>query len=188
METFRALAPEQGLKITPLFTAPVSDESARIARVENAVQGMRNDFDTIMPTMVRMASMEKDMRGLIDKLHVLTGEAPPEETLVQDNPNEAEGEPMPLTQELIDPLARQSADETDWSMLDDVVAGDLATAPAVTKTVTTTTTKTTVKTPDAGEIDDVVDAAFIPRPFPARRKSKRSALPTTPIQRASFWT
>jgi hypothetical protein len=160
METFRALAPEQGLKITPLFTAPVSDEAARIARVENAVQGMRNDFDTIMPTMVRMASMEKDMRGLIGKLQVLTGEVPPEQSLVKDNPNEAEGEPMPLTQDLVDPLARNSADDIDWTLVDDVGAVAPAATPAVvTKTVTTTVQKTTVTTPDTPDIDDVVNSA-----------------------------
>lgn len=158
METFRALAPEQGLKVTPLFNAPVTDESARIARVENAVQGMKNDFDTIMPTMVRMASMEKDMRGLIDKLHVLTGEVPPEQTLVTDNPNEAEGEPMSLTQDLVDPLARKSADDIDWTMVDDVTEPHIE-APAVKKTVTTTTTKTTVTTHGDPEIDDVIDSA-----------------------------
>ncbi|MDB5491224.1 MAG: hypothetical protein JWO78_1073 [Micavibrio sp.] len=156
METFRALAPEQGLKITPLFKDPVTDESARIARVENAVQGMRNDFDTIMPTMVRMASMEKDMRGLIGKLQVMTGEIPPEQNLVQDNPNEAEGEPMPLTQELMNPP--EETEELDWSRLDDVVAEDLATLPGVTKVITTTT-KTTVTTPDAGEMDVAAPAA-----------------------------
>ena len=164
METFRSLAPQQGLKITPLFNAPVSDEGARIARVENAVQGMRNDFDTIMPTMVRMASMEKDMRGLIDKLHVLTGEIPPEQSLVQNNPNEAEGEPMPLTTELVNPPSSDD-EETDWSMMDDVVAEDLAAMPDALKTVTTTT-KTTVTTntaaPDAGEIDNVVESAAHP--------------------------
>lgn len=134
METFRALAPQQGLKITQLFTAPVADESTRIARVENAVQGLRNDFDTIMSTIVRMASMENDMRDLINKLHVITGNTPPERVPVQDNPNEAEGEPMPLTGDLVNPPDR-AATETDWSLMDDVATeapAAAATAPAKT--------------------------------------------------------
>lgn len=147
METFRALAPEQGLKITPLFVSPVSDESARIKRVEDAVQGMHNDFETIMPTMVRMASMEKDMRGLIQKLQTITGEVPPEESPVINNPNQAEGEPMPLTQELVDPLARTSVDEVDWTTIDDIAAQQQAAHGAVTVTKTETTTVTTKAEP-----------------------------------------
>jgi len=68
METFRSLAPPEGLKVTPLFAEPVKDPDARVARVEKAVQDLRNDFDTVMPAMVRMVAMENNMRDLIDQM------------------------------------------------------------------------------------------------------------------------
>ncbi len=68
METFRSLAPPEGLKVAPLFAEPVKDPEARVARVEKAVQDLRNDFDTVMPAMVRMVAMENNMRDLIDQM------------------------------------------------------------------------------------------------------------------------
>jgi hypothetical protein len=68
METFRSLAPPEGLKVTPLFAEPVKDPDARMARVEKAVQDLRNDFDTVMPAMVRMVAMENNLRDLIDQM------------------------------------------------------------------------------------------------------------------------
>ncbi len=75
METFRTLAPPDGLKLTPLFSVPLSDDGARIKRLETAVQSLHDDFDTIMPTMVRMAVMEKSMKELIDQMERLQGNA-----------------------------------------------------------------------------------------------------------------
>jgi hypothetical protein len=75
METFRALAPPEGVKPKPLFEEPVKDEAARVARIEKAVQELRNDFDTITPAVVRMVAMENSMRELIDQLKGLNGAA-----------------------------------------------------------------------------------------------------------------
>ena len=72
MDTFRALAPPEGLSFTPLFNEPVKDADARMKRMEGAVQTLRNDFDTVMPTIVRMAAMEKDIKGLVAQLQTLT--------------------------------------------------------------------------------------------------------------------
>lgn len=74
MDTFRALAPPEGLRFTPLFNEPVSDTNARIKRLEDAVQTIRNDIDTLVPTMVRMVAIEKDIKGLVAQLQTLTGE------------------------------------------------------------------------------------------------------------------
>ena len=75
METFRALEPSESAKTTPLFAGKPPDTDARINRLETSVQDLRNDFDTVMPTIVRMAAMEKDMRDLITQLHTLTNPA-----------------------------------------------------------------------------------------------------------------
>jgi hypothetical protein len=72
MDTFRALAPPEGLKFTPLFSEPVKDADARIKRLEDAVQGLRNDFDTVVPSLVRLVSVEKDMKELVGQLQTLT--------------------------------------------------------------------------------------------------------------------
>ncbi len=72
MDTFRALAPPEGLSFTPLFNEPVKDSDARMKRLEDAVQTIRNDFDTVVPTMVRMVAIEKDIKGLVAQLQTLT--------------------------------------------------------------------------------------------------------------------
>lgn len=74
MDTFRALAPPDGLKFTPLFNEPVTDVNARLKRLEDAVQQVRNDVDTLAPTMVRMVSIEKDIKGLVAQLQTITNQ------------------------------------------------------------------------------------------------------------------
>ena len=73
MDTFRTLAPPEGMKFTALFTEPADD---RIGRLENVVQTLRNDFDTVVPTMVRLVAIEKDIKELVQQLQTLA-EAPP---------------------------------------------------------------------------------------------------------------
>lgn len=76
MDTFRALAPPEGMKYTKLFTAPVDDQEARFQRLEAAVQSTRDDFDTVVPSLVRLVAIEKDMKDLIGQLQSLTQEEP----------------------------------------------------------------------------------------------------------------
>ena len=75
MDTFRALAPPEGLRFTPLFSDPVEDANARMKRLEDAVQTIRNDLDTVVPTMVRMVAIEKDIKGLVAQLQTLTDQS-----------------------------------------------------------------------------------------------------------------
>lgn len=72
MDIFRNMAPAEGMKFTPLFAEPLKDDSARIRRLEDSVQKLRNDLDTVVPSMVRMVSIEKDMKGLVTQLQTLT--------------------------------------------------------------------------------------------------------------------
>jgi hypothetical protein len=78
MDTFRALAPPDGLKFTPLFNENISDTNARIKRLEDAVQTIRNDIDTLVPTMVRMVAIEKDIKRLVAQLQTLTDQNQPQ--------------------------------------------------------------------------------------------------------------
>lgn len=71
MDTFRALAPPEGMKFTPLFAVQIRDEDARFMRLEQAVQSLRNDFDTVTPSMVRLVAVEKDIKDLVDQLRTL---------------------------------------------------------------------------------------------------------------------
>ncbi len=76
MDTFRALAPPEGMKFTPLFAVPIKDDAQRFARIEQSVQALRNDFDTVTPTLVRLAAIEKDIRELVTQLRTLNDGAP----------------------------------------------------------------------------------------------------------------
>lgn len=72
MDTFRLLSPPEGLKLTPLFIEPAANDEARFARLEGAVQDLRNDFDTVLPSLVRLVAVEKDMKELIEQLKSLS--------------------------------------------------------------------------------------------------------------------
>jgi len=75
LDTLRALSPPEGLKFTPLFGEP-ADNPARIKRLEGAVQGIRNDLDTVVPAVVHMVVMERDNRVLAVQQQGLPAEAP----------------------------------------------------------------------------------------------------------------
>lgn len=85
MDTFRALAPSEGLKYTTLFPDRSPDTDPRVARLEDAVQILRNDFDTVVPTLVRLAAIEKDMKTLVLQLQSLS-DLPPETAAPQPAP------------------------------------------------------------------------------------------------------
>lgn len=89
MDTFRALAKPQGMRFTTLFAEPIGDTDARLNRVEDAVQSLRNDFDTVVPSMVRLVAIEKDMKELVTQLQSLTGgpaPAPVDEVVQEEIP------------------------------------------------------------------------------------------------------
>lgn len=73
MDTFRALAKPQGMRFTPLFSEPMTDADSRLKRLENAVQSLRNDFDTVVPSLVRLVAIEKDMRDMVSQMQSITG-------------------------------------------------------------------------------------------------------------------
>jgi len=61
---------------TNLFSEKMSSETARLDRLENAVQELRNDFDNMAPAIVRLVAIEGDIQSLVKQLDVLTGKTP----------------------------------------------------------------------------------------------------------------
>ncbi|MBU6475465.1 MAG: hypothetical protein KGQ70_05835 [Alphaproteobacteria bacterium] len=135
MDTLRALAPPDGLKFTPLFSQRLSGTNARIARLESAVQTLRNDVDTMAPTVVRMVAIEGDVKGLVTQLQTLTnqnqsgqtqqgatGAASPQE-LPPALPASAGGEKIP---------EEDVAKGTEPAMADEATAGPAASSSLVT--------------------------------------------------------
>lgn len=75
MDSFRELAQPEGLVFKQLFREPLEGD-ARITRIERAVQNLRNDFDTTVPTLVRLAAIEQDIRDLVQQLESLANQEP----------------------------------------------------------------------------------------------------------------
>lgn len=130
MDTFRTLAPPEGLKFTQLFGDPIDDADERIGRLERAVQGLRNDFDTVVPSMVRLVAIEKDIKQLVSQLQTLTDGTTPPAVPTED----VEQAPLGSTAAIFPPpLPDQSKNNSE------IPSGDVAggtepapTAPAVT--------------------------------------------------------
>jgi len=78
-----ALAPAEGMRLTPLFAEPVKNNKARFERLEEAVQTLRDDLDVFAPAMEdRVEVLEEGMREiagrqqrLAEKTAVLVKEA-----------------------------------------------------------------------------------------------------------------
>lgn len=54
-----------------LFSENIRDSDDRFERVENAVQELRNDFDSMLPSMLRLVAIEKDINNLVGQLETL---------------------------------------------------------------------------------------------------------------------
>ncbi len=72
-ENNNGLQPPRGLNTRRLFEESIRDEDDRFARVENAVQGMRDEFDELSPSIKRLIAVEKDIQELSSQLQVLIG-------------------------------------------------------------------------------------------------------------------
>ena len=138
MDTFRALAPPDGLKFTPLFNENVSDTNARIKRLEDAVQTIRNDVDTLAPTMVRMVAIEKDIKGLVAQLQTLSDQgqqqaAPAEPGFVPTGTPSKLPPPLPKKADSGKPIPGEGVTQgTEPAKADEAKAGPAVTSLLVT--------------------------------------------------------
>jgi len=133
MDTFRALAPPDGLKFTPLFNENISDTNARIKRLEDAVQTIRNDVDTLAPTMVRMVAIEKDIKGLVAQLQTLSDQGAPPAGLAPAGAQSKLPPPLSLNDNGGTPIPGEDvAKGTEPAKADEAKAGPVATSLLVT--------------------------------------------------------
>lgn len=108
------LQPIKGVN-TALFAEKVSNEDARMDRLENAVQELRNDFDNMAPSIVRLVAIEGDIQNLIKQLEVLTNGGTPSEIMpieesALDEPVQVDGSQTPLPE---GPLVSPDAPPSD---------------------------------------------------------------------------
>ena len=129
MDTFRALAPPDGLKFTPLFNENVTDTNARIKRLEDAVQTIRNDVDTLVPTIVREVAIEKDIKGLVAQLQTLTDQGQQGQAAPAGTPSKL---PPPLTDGGTKIPGEDVAKGTEPAKADEAKAGPAAPSSLVT--------------------------------------------------------
>ncbi len=90
--------PPHGVKIEELFAPDIRDPIERVKRVENAVVELRHDFDAVMPSIMRLVSVEQDMQTLISQLDSLVGQPQGEAGLMAlPAPAVSGGDPLPDT-------------------------------------------------------------------------------------------
>ena len=71
-----ALKPMKGVNIDTLFSKELRDSNKRFDRVEDAVVDLRKEFESLKPSMVRLAAVESDIQNLITELEVMLQETP----------------------------------------------------------------------------------------------------------------
>mgnify|MGYP001174339999 CR=1 FL=1 len=77
------LQPMKGVNVDALFSEEIRDSDERFDRVENAVVELRKEFESLKPSMVRLAAVETDIQSLVTELEVLLQETPPTQTPTQ---------------------------------------------------------------------------------------------------------
>lgn len=70
-EVYNGMEPPKGLKTSRLFDTSAGNDDARFARLEAAVQKLRDDFDSVSPSINRLISIEGEIQSLVDQLNVL---------------------------------------------------------------------------------------------------------------------
>lgn len=92
------LQPPRGVNTKALFAEEIRDTDHRMTRLENAVQEIRNDFDAISPSIIRLVAIEQDIQDLVGQLEILLKEEPVPEANSAPIPAVANAEPLPLGQ------------------------------------------------------------------------------------------
>lgn len=65
-----------GLNTKRLFEEPIKDDDKRFDRLENSVQNLRDEFDSVTPSIQRLMDIEKDIQNLVEELENLLAEDP----------------------------------------------------------------------------------------------------------------
>ena len=70
-----ALQPK-GVNVGNLFADNITDTNSRFERLENAVTGLRQEFESFKPAIVRLVAVESDIQDLIKQLDMLLQNEP----------------------------------------------------------------------------------------------------------------
>lgn len=110
-----ALQPK-GVNVSNLFAEKVTDTDRRFTRLENAVQGLRSEFESFKPAIVRLVAVESDIQDLIKQLDMLLqnepAAAPPPQPMsppTQLSPADQAPPPMAASQPTSSPQPTMSA-------------------------------------------------------------------------------
>ena len=99
-----SMQPAKGLNPAHLFDEPLNDPEQRISRLETAVQSLRNDFDSVSPSIKRLSGLENEIQDLISQLEKLV-----QQKQAAPAPATAYQPPMALQPEEMDEEPIQSA-------------------------------------------------------------------------------
>jgi hypothetical protein len=134
-----SMQPPKGVNVTidTLFSDDIRDPIARSRRLETAVIELRRDLDAAMPAIKRLVAIEKDIQLLTSQLQtLLSGDAPPPETIIQDDGDVLNREPDgrdDMIGTIQDPVPHEAdAAPTRTSNIPPVPPTPPATAPPIT--------------------------------------------------------
>lgn len=71
-----ALSPSRGVRFDALFVQEIKDPGERMKRLETAVSDLRRDFESVLPAVIRLAAVEKDIQSLTGQLQTLLSSEP----------------------------------------------------------------------------------------------------------------
>ena len=74
------LQPMKGINVDELFSEEIKDDNARFDRLEQAVLDMRREFESVKPSIVRLAAVETDIQSLVKEMEVMLQETPADST------------------------------------------------------------------------------------------------------------
>jgi hypothetical protein len=100
------MQPPKGLNVEALFAEDIRDPIDRIKRVENVVLDLRRDFNTVLPSIMRLVAVEQDIQNLIGQLQTLTEAGPADAAtsvptaFAEPSGNEKGADPIGATQHL----------------------------------------------------------------------------------------
>lgn len=146
----------RGVNASQLFAEKLSSEDDRMDRLENAVQELRNDFDAMAPSIVKLVAVEKDIQELVGQLETLVSG----ENAVPPIDSEALNESSPVPA----PAAADSADAAPLPLQSEpIMEGD----PALANAVAAETPAPATPAPSAAPTPAAITPPPAPTPAPA---------------------
>lgn len=74
------MQPLKGVNVDDLFSQDIKNTDERFDRLENAVKSMMKEFESVKPSIVRLAAVEADIQSLVKEMEVMLQETPTADT------------------------------------------------------------------------------------------------------------